>query len=70
MSSFCEGCDDEDVRLVQGTTNLEGRVEICRHNRWGTVCDNEWGRTDAKVVCRQLGFSSAGSYNQPQVKYM
>ncbi len=47
--------------MVQGLTALEGRVEICQSNRWGTVCDNGWERSDAEVVCRQLGLSSAGS---------
>ena len=50
------------MRLAQGMTTLEGRVEICRSNRWGTICDNNWDRNDAKVVCRQLGYSSAGTY--------
>lgn len=54
------GCPDGAVRLAQGVTALEGRVEVCRSNRWGTVCDNGWDRNDAKVVCRQLGYSSAG----------
>ncbi len=55
------GCDDGALRLAQGVTALLGRVEVCRDNRWGTVCDNGWDRTDAKVACRQLGYSTAGN---------
>ncbi len=54
------GCPEGGIRLIQGITALEGRVEICHSNRWGTVCDNGWERSDTKVACRQLGLSSAG----------
>ena len=55
------GCGDEgDIRLVNGQSALEGRVEICFGNQWGTVCDDRWGGSDASVVCRQLGFSTEG----------
>ena len=55
------GCTEGDVRLLEGSNNLEGRVEICKNNAWGTVCDDGWQNTDATVVCRQLGLSVAGT---------
>ena len=53
-------CADGDLRLVGGMNESEGRVEICISNQWGTVCRNSWSVSDAKVVCRQLGFSALG----------
>ena len=49
------------MRLVDGVTGNEGRVEVCVSGRWGTVCHDEWNTSDAMVVCRQLHLPSTGT---------
>ncbi len=43
------------VRLVNGGSNSRGRVEAFVGGRWGTVCDDNFGNEEARVICRQLG---------------
>ena len=53
-------CTLGDVRLVNGTSDLEGRVEVCFGNLWGSICHNSWDNRDAGVICKQLFNSSFG----------
>ena len=50
--------EEGDLRLADGRTTNQGRVEIYYNNQWGTVCFNYWINEDAWVVCRQLGYQN------------
>ncbi|XP_041858530.1 macrophage receptor MARCO [Melanotaenia boesemani] len=45
-----------NVRLVPG--KYRGRVEVFHNNLWGTICDDNFGTLDGKVICKMLGFKS------------
>ena len=51
-------CTQDDIRLIDGDSPLEGRVEMCYENLWGAVTYDlysSWDVNDAMVACRQLG---------------
>lgn len=51
-----------DVRLIESACySLGHRVEVCVNNTWNTVCGVQWNSDDARVVCKQLGYSKFGN---------
>ena len=70
IGTMSSNCSDGDVRLVDGSVDYEGRVEVCINRVWGTVCSTtyrynypNWDLNDAKVVCGQLGHQELGIIN-------
>ena len=57
----CTNGEEGDVRLVDGPSIYEGRVEVCTSREWGTICNYNWDHREAVVVCHQLGFPTAGN---------
>lgn len=67
--------EDGAIRLVGGKSDSEGNVEIFHNGRWGNICDDEWDKYEAEVVCRQLGFeldvkaTHSGTFGNARRKY-
>ena len=57
ISTRAGDCSYGAVRLVGGHNGspLEGRVEVCINNAWGTVCSESISERDATVICKQIG---------------
>ena len=49
-------CFDSSLRIIDGNTYAEGRVEVCQNGSWATVCDEDWDDLDAAVACRGFRF--------------
>ncbi|EMP41228.1 Deleted in malignant brain tumors 1 protein [Chelonia mydas] len=65
-SIVCSG-RSESLRLLNGESRCDGRVEISLHGVWGRVLDDQWDMDDASVVCRQLQCGVAEkAYNPPK----
>ena len=51
--------DQPIIRLADGNSKSEGRVEVFYNGTWGTICDDNFDQSEAEVVCKELGFLRA-----------
>ena len=56
-------CADGEVRLVEGESEWEGRLEVCLSQRWGTVSSDGWSHTNTHVICNDLGYEAISGKN-------
>ncbi|XP_027627010.1 scavenger receptor cysteine-rich domain-containing protein SCART1 [Tupaia chinensis] len=64
-SAICSG-RPHALRLRDGQSHCDGRVEIFLGDVWGRVLDDAWDLRGAQVVCRQLGCGLAErAYDAP-----
>ncbi len=64
--TFCIADCIDGTRLVGGSTDREGRVEVCVIDRWGTVQTNQ-SLEVAETICRSQSqildlYSTSSSY--------
>lgn len=48
------------LKLFGGQDEHEGNVEIFHNGKWGNICDDEWDKHEADIVCKQLGYHLGG----------
>ncbi|XP_019852408.1 PREDICTED: scavenger receptor cysteine-rich domain superfamily protein-like [Amphimedon queenslandica] len=49
-------CNEGEIRLVNGTIDREGRLEICTNGVWGGFCSSNFRKSAAHVACKQAGY--------------
>ncbi|XP_011303311.1 uncharacterized protein bark isoform X1 [Fopius arisanus] len=54
--------EPRSIRLVDGPSPLEGRIQLLHQGSWRSVCTNSrnWTRADYETACRELGFQGGG----------
>lgn len=65
IATSSANCSDGDVRLQDGISDLttgvmEGRLEICINEAWGSVCVDHFGSAEVNVICSSFNLTERG----------
>ena len=55
-----------NLEYIEGNTSVKGPVEVCENGVWKLLCDPNWTRYDAQVVCKSLNYSPDGKFPSKQ----
>ena len=61
---ICPGpCTEGDIRLADTVDSpYSGRVELCFHGEWVSVCLDGWRKEEAQVICESIGSIKEGKH--------
>lgn len=47
------------MRVVNGSSRCNGRVEVYHEGHWKRVCSSDWGKEEADVLCQEINCGTA-----------
>ena len=54
-------CNENDLRLTEGTNDREGILEVCKNGVWTRVCTDDYTtNVHSEQLCSYFGYSSQG----------
>ena len=65
-------CTHGEIRLANGPSAYEGRIELCFHGTWIGLCADfsfRFDSRDAAVACQQLGYQGLGKLCIPYSRH-
>ena len=57
--AFVYSFPEFSIRLVDGSHQREGRVEVSIGSKWGSICATQLDMKVGHVICRKLGLTNA-----------
>ena len=57
---------DYSLQLVADSVPHVGRLDVWYGEEWRPMCAERWGRKEATVACRQLGYEELVTFNSSE----